>query len=323
MAGQTASIGMCYPRELPAGFVGEFARTAEANGLDDVWFIEDCFFTAAIPLLTTALAVTEQLRAGFAILPAVTRNPSLIAMELATIADIAPGRLFAGIGHGVRSWMEQIGALPTSQLGAYEEIVTSVRRLLRGETVNHTGAHVSLTDVRLETPPARVPPVLAGVERPKSVAMAGRIADGVILAEGTGPSTVRRVLSEAATSHPDFHCVVFTPLCVIPDRMTARRVMAPMVQGMVARGSYPLSQQPFWSDLQAACASGVEAMVLLPDEVWTELGAVGTMDDAIENVRALIDAGATHVSFFPGPAVDLVRNDLVTAGQIATVVRGQ
>jgi 5,10-methylenetetrahydromethanopterin reductase len=312
---------MCYPRELPASFVAEFARGAEANGLDDVWFIEDCFFTAAVPLLATALAVTEKLRAGFAILPAVTRNPSLIAMELATIADIAPGRLFAGIGHGVRSWMEQIGALPASQLGAYEEIVTSVRGLLRGETVNRAGAHMTLTDVRLETPPASVPPVLAGVERPKSVAMAGRIADGVILAEGTGPSTVRRVLSEASSASPDFQCVVFTPMCVIPDRSIARRVMAPMVQGMVARGSYPLSQQAFWADLQAACAAGVDAMVSLPDEVWAELGAIGTMDDAIANVSALIDAGATHVTFFPGPQVDLVRNDLVTAGLIAKALR--
>ena len=56
-----------------------------------------------------ALAVTERLAVGIGILPAVARNPAITAMELATLAGLAPGRVVAGIGHGVQEWMAQVG----------------------------------------------------------------------------------------------------------------------------------------------------------------------------------------------------------------------
>ena len=91
----------------PARAVREFAPALEAGGVDQMWFIEDCFYTAGISLAATALALTERLQVGIGILPAVARNPAVTAMEIATLAELAPGRLLAGIGHGVQEWMEQ------------------------------------------------------------------------------------------------------------------------------------------------------------------------------------------------------------------------
>ena len=39
-------IGMCFPRELPAGLITTFAERLDAGGMDELWVIEDCFFTA-------------------------------------------------------------------------------------------------------------------------------------------------------------------------------------------------------------------------------------------------------------------------------------
>ncbi len=104
------NIGMCFDRSLPAPFVVEVAESLEAATVDQLWVIEDCFYTAGISLAATALARTEQLTVGIGILPAVARNPAVTAMELATLANLAPGRLLAGIGHGVQEWMGQMGA---------------------------------------------------------------------------------------------------------------------------------------------------------------------------------------------------------------------
>ena len=41
------------------------------------------------------------------------------------------------------------------------------------------------------------PPVLAGVRGARSLALAGRVADGVVLAEGAGPSCVRESIERA------------------------------------------------------------------------------------------------------------------------------
>ena len=92
-------IGMSFPREYPAAAVTEFAEKLEESGVDQLWVIEDCFYTAGISLAATALARTDQLQVGIGILPVVARNPAISAMEIATLAELAPGRLLAGMGH--------------------------------------------------------------------------------------------------------------------------------------------------------------------------------------------------------------------------------
>ena len=180
-------LGVCFPRELPAPFVREVARRLEDDRLDQLWVIEDCFYTTAPSLAATALAVTERLEVGIGILPAVARNAAITAMELATLAQLAPGRLLAGIGHGIQEWMDQIGARPASPLTALDEVITTVKRLLHGETVSFAGRYVRLDDVVLDPPPEIAPPVLAGVRGPKSLDLTGRVADGLILADLRGP----------------------------------------------------------------------------------------------------------------------------------------
>ena len=48
------------------------------------------------------------------------------------IASIAPGWVVGGIGHGVQSWMEQMGVATASPLTTPEEVIATVRQLLRG-----------------------------------------------------------------------------------------------------------------------------------------------------------------------------------------------
>src|SRR5699024_10702104 len=148
-----------------------------------LWLIEDCFYTTAPPLAAAALAVTNELTVGLGILPARARTAAITAMEIATLSSLAPGRVIGGIGHGVQSWMAQMGVRPASPLTALDEVLSTVRALLRGETVNVQGRYVTADEVSLDTPPNPVPPVLAGVRGPKSMAVAGRASDGVLLAD--------------------------------------------------------------------------------------------------------------------------------------------
>ncbi len=54
------------------------------------------------------------------------------------------------------------------------------------------GRYVRLDRVALDWPPARRPPLLLGARGPKSLALAGEIADGVLLDSITGADVVRR-----------------------------------------------------------------------------------------------------------------------------------
>jgi 5,10-methylenetetrahydromethanopterin reductase len=312
------ALGACFHRTYPAPFVVEFATTLENLGVRDLWIIEDCFYTAAVSLAATALARTEHLTVGLGILPSVARNPAVTAMEIATLAALAPGRLIAGIGHGVQEWMGQMGARATSPVSALEEVITVVRRLLNGEEVTVDGRHVHLGRVKLDAPPAIVPPIIAGVSGPVSLQMAGRVADGLVLAEGTGPTALRASLSVAGRTEPSaFSTTVFSAMSIHSDRSLARQLIAPFIATVVAGGGAAIRYAPFYDELAALhWANGVDGIVNMPSEWWIELGAIGNMDDACAHVEALSQAGAQRVSLFPAPIVDVARADLQTIGAL-------
>jgi len=315
--------GVCFPREFPATLIVPGARAVEAMGAEDLWIIEDCFYTAGVTLAAAAMVSTERLNIGFGILPAVARNPAITAMELATLAGLGPGRVIGGIGHGVQEWMAQIGERTPSPLTTLREVLDTVRALLRGETVTLDGREVHLSHVRLDTPPNPVPPVLAGVQGPKSLALAGHHADGLVLADWPGPGYCRSALAHAAPSGA-FDVAAFAPAYIDADRARARAFMAPAIAASLVGGSVGLKALPFYDDLAARVdASGAEGLVDAPDEWWLELGAIGTPDDALAHVEALAAAGVTRVAFFFPPDQQLWDGQLTWLGEeVLPALRG-
>ncbi|MFF4584120.1 LLM class flavin-dependent oxidoreductase [Streptomyces sp. NPDC001388] len=226
-------IGVMHDRDwAPEGLPG-FARQVEALGADDLWVVEDLGWNGGLSAAAVALGATQRLRVGIGIAPAPLRSPALLAMEIATLARVFPGRLVAGVGHGVREWMAQVGVAPRSPLSLLEETITSVRALLRGERVELEGREVRLDGVRLVHPPADVPPVVAGVVRPRSLELSGRIADGTLIAEGHGPADVEniRALTAKGGAGPEHSLTAFSFACVGDDPAEVSRTLHPHTEG--------------------------------------------------------------------------------------------
>ena len=100
---------MLLPRDLPIDQLVPYVRTAEALGFAEIWVVEDLPFRGGIAQAAVVLASTERIRVGVGILPAAVRNPVFAAMEASTLAELYPGRLVLGVGHGMPSWMRQVG----------------------------------------------------------------------------------------------------------------------------------------------------------------------------------------------------------------------
>lgn len=312
------AIGICFDRTFPASEVADYARRAEAAGLQELWLIEDCFFTTALPLAAAALASTQSLHVGLGILPAVVRTAALTAMEIATLASMAPGRVISGIGHGVQPWMGQMGVRPTSPVTALDEVLTAVRTLLAGETLDVTGEYVTAKDVALEHVPASPPPVLAGVRGPKSLAMAGRSADGVLLDSPCTVDYLRRARQLCGRNDDAFDYRCFAVLCVLPDRQEARRAVAPFISEAIRHGHAGLEALTFHHELRDLVERhGDDWADRAPMEWWTQIGAIGNLDDAMAYVAAMADAGVSGISFFPADDLDIAHGQLETAGVIA------
>jgi 5,10-methylenetetrahydromethanopterin reductase len=241
--GVRPSIGLVFPAQAGIELLPAFAEQAESAGFDELWVIEDCFLSGGLVMASAALAATENLRVGVGLMPAPVRNPALAAMELASLARLYPGRLLAAFGHGVRSWMQQIGALPARRLAALGEVTVAVRGLLAGERVTMMGSHVRLTGVTLDRPPEVAPPILIGSTGPKGLALAAREADGFLVPEGCGPafiaSAVRQARDAAGHRTAAHMTVAYAWLHVDDEANAAGLALRPLVEHWLASGLYP------------------------------------------------------------------------------------
>jgi alkanesulfonate monooxygenase SsuD/methylene tetrahydromethanopterin reductase-like flavin-dependent oxidoreductase (luciferase family) len=192
------TIGAVFPPSQPPERLRDVARAAEAAGLDELWLWEDCFREGGVATSATALASTERLRVGVGVFPVPLRNVALAAMEFASLERMFPGRAIIGIGHGVQSWMAQVGARPASPLTLLREYAIALRALLAGERLTVDGRYVHLDDVALDWPPRSAPLVHAAASGPRTLRLVGEVADGTVLTSGSTADDVRTAVSLAA-----------------------------------------------------------------------------------------------------------------------------
>ncbi len=311
---QTFNLGIMFRREYAPEALPDFARRAEAAGFDELWVVEDCFYGSGIAAAATALACTESITVGLGIMPAVVRNPVFAAMEIATLARLYPGRFLPGIGHGVASWMRQIGAFPKSQLKALEEVAVTVRRLLAGETFTFAGTEVQLDGAGLVHPPQQPPPLSLGVRGAKSLAISGRVADGTILAEFTSPEYVVwareqiRAGQQEAGRNDAHRVTVFALTCVEAETEAARRQIRPLVAPAIAAGEMdvylaPLGVLPELQELKAQGSQHLEDRI--PDAWIDKLAVVGTPEECAGAIQRLAAARADAVVLVPLPGKNI------------------
>ncbi|MFD7731981.1 LLM class flavin-dependent oxidoreductase [Kitasatospora phosalacinea] len=298
-------VGVMLPRDLPVHQVLPYARRAEELGFDELWVVEDLGWRGGIAQAASVLAATERITVGLGILPAGARNACFAAMELATLAQLHPGRLTAGVGHGMRAWMDQAGgAWPASPLTLLREYATALRALLRGQDGPADGRYVRCHGVRLTETPEVVPPVVLGVRGPRSQALAGEVADGLLLAEPAAPAYVAASLRHLGRTGAEV--VTYDVAAVDEDGEAA---VARVRAGLAAIGEPDwaphIDPLPFAAEFRAhraACADGAQFARSMPAEWVRALAVTGTPAQARAAITARHAAGATCVVLAPaGP----------------------
>lgn len=198
MTFRSPALGAMIRRDIAPEFVVAHA-TSLAPHLDELWVVEDLPFAGGISQMAAVLEATDGVVVGHGITPAPFRNAAALAMEWATLERLYPGRLSCGLGHGVQTWMAQLGERVDSPMTLIGETCDVVRALLAGESVDVDGRYVTAKDVRLEFPPVSAPPVSLGVVGPRSLELSGERADGTVLCEAHGPNEVGAALDRIHT----------------------------------------------------------------------------------------------------------------------------
>ena len=164
---------------LSPAAVGELAGAAERAGFGAVFVAEG--HGDALALCHPVAAATRRVRVGTAVANAALRPPVLAAKTAVQLDQAAGGRFILGLGLGNAVMNARFGLSPFEPLRMVEEYVGVIRSVLNRGT-GYDGQLFRTGMIPLDSAPARPDlPVWLGALRPRMLALAGRIADGVIL----------------------------------------------------------------------------------------------------------------------------------------------
>jgi alkanesulfonate monooxygenase SsuD/methylene tetrahydromethanopterin reductase-like flavin-dependent oxidoreductase (luciferase family) len=172
-------------------------KLAEELGFDHAWTYDHLSWRslaaepwgATIPTLTAAAVVTSTIKLGTFVASPNFRHPVPFAKELATLDDIAGGRLLLGVGSGGTGFdafvLGQREYTPRERHARFTEFVEGLDTLLRFETdgsegISFEGEWFSAVRARMVGTPAQTPrlPFVIAANGPKGLALAARYGQG-------------------------------------------------------------------------------------------------------------------------------------------------
>lgn len=177
------------------------ARLAERSGFGNVFMSDSPIFTRDGIVALTAVAMnTVRIRVGTAVTNPYTRHPVMIASCAISIHELTGGRMILGIGAGATA-PASLGMQVKGPLNRLRETILVCRKIFAGEPVDFNGesGRKGRVEPLLNRGPHRIPIFLAAGS-PGTMALAGELADGVIISSfmGNHVDFVKRKLNEGA-----------------------------------------------------------------------------------------------------------------------------
>jgi 5,10-methylenetetrahydromethanopterin reductase len=274
-------VGLQGDRDLSE--YGPLGRLAEDVGFDVVTAFGDAGYLPPLAVLLQVAAATTRVRLGPSCLNPYTSHPVEIAGQIAALDAASGGRAYLGLARG--AWLDTIGMAQPRPLRALREAAEVVEKLLQGDDSGFAGEMFSIAPgFRLAQPlPGRRVPLLIGAWGPRTVALAGEIAEELkvggsanaelvpVMRERLGPPSATKIVMGAVT-------------VVDHDGRAAReraRAAVAMYYDVVAAFDITLDQH--------------EAVIT--DHLLDRFAFAGTPSSVARQVRDLLDAGVARVEF--------------------------
>jgi len=318
---ELACYGLAGHSSSPADLVPE-VQQAERLGLGSVFLSERFNLKDAAVLAGAAAASSTTIGIATAATNHNTRHPLVTATMATTLHRMTGGRYALGLGRGFNLLFDVMG-LPRITGAQMEDAVGIYRRLWHGEAFGHDGPAGSYPFLSQDSSFDEDIPVLMMAIGDRSLELAGRVADGVVLHTFLGDETlarsVTRIREAAAAAGRDPSGVrIWAVLAVveesIPEELALRKLvgrLATYLQGygevLVRANGWDLADlQRFRDDPLVQGYAGAfdavgttEQLSYLRDEVlpaeWLAASATGSAEACARRVLDQLDAGADSV----------------------------
>ena len=301
----TLRIGVSFDGFSPYQDAVTFAQEAVAAGASSLWMADHLGYREAIlSCLGLALATSDVLVVPTALSPYL-HHPVPTAMQMATLAEAAPGRAALAVGIGNPLFLGEAGEKIDKPVRVMREFVEALRSLWTGEPVQQEALRFRLNGARMMfKPPQRIPIYLAPMKE-QTLQLAGKIADGVVLSAGLSTNSVRWSLDQVKTgmaagtrSGDSFRTAGYISFMASSNERhvidTVRQKLAFLFRNQfmadnLQRSGIVVNQQAI---IEAIARRDFEtAASLVPDEAVELFAVAGTVQQCCDRLQAFGKAG--------------------------------
>lgn len=279
------ALGQWPSKEIQPDAILDLIDRFEALDVDSLW-VSDRIVSSALTLepitfLSYIAGRLRNMKLGTSTLVLPTRNPIVLAKELATLDFLSRGRLFPAIGLGgdESKDLQAVGVSKRERAGRTDEMITLMRRLWTEDNVTFTGKFFSVENATIMPRPWQKAglPIWIGGRSEAALRRTGRLGDGWLVSSvspvevESGIKAIRKFAAEAGRQVPEDHYGALIPFYFAASSDEA--------WGIAGRSIRPRADMP-----------------------TSEFTAFGNRDQVRAKIQSYIGAGATKFVMRPcGP----------------------
>ncbi len=323
-------FGIEFVPKDPYWKITYYAVQAERGGFSNLWITDHYNNRNVYVTLTAAAIYTKKIVLGPGVTNPYMVNPVFTAQAVATLNELAPGRIVLGIGAGDKTTLATVGVKMHKPLSAVRETVDIIREMTRGENVVFKGDVFQIAGAKFFFKPKGSIPIYVGAQGPKMLALAGKIGDGVLINAGHpkdveyAVNCVKEGVNEVGKQFNELDVAAYTSFSVHEDLKKATKAAVPVVAFIVAGSPRQVLER---HDINIKKAEEIREALKVND--WGRaFGGVsqgmieafsvcGTPDMCIERIDQLLKSGISQfvVGSPIGPkvraAIDLVSEKII------------
>ena len=276
------AIGQWPIKDAQAGAILDLVDSLEALEVDSLWMsdrlVSSQLILEPITFLSHIAGRLRKMKLGTSTLVLPTRNPIVLAKELATLDFLSHGRLFPAIGLGgdESKDLQAIGVNKKERAGRTDEMIVLMRRLWSEENVTFKGRFFSVQDTTIMPRPWQKNglPIWIGGRSQAALRRTGRLGDGWLVSSvspeevQSGIETIRAHAAEAGRHVPEDHYGVLIPFYFADSAEIALEIAGPSIR---PRADLPIGAFTAFGNpaqvrakIEAYIAAGVTKFVLRP-----------------------------------------------------------
>lgn len=324
------TYGVLINAEYPHRDLMRYATKSEELGFDAFWYADEKFYRETYTGLAACALATSRIALGTGVTEPYTRHPALTALAIASLDELSGGRAVLGYGAG-RVGFPQMGIAMERPALRLRESTQVIRRLWAGERFSFKGETITWNDAQLQFPARAGIPIYLAADSPRTLSLAGEVADGVIVPHCASPAILKPKLEHVRQGAAKTGRTARPEVIARLDVSLSRDRDAALYQGRLRLARFLWSQYPAIGYLEThglSLPAELERLLAqagpfqrtqeraaflpfadaIPAELVFPIACAGTPEDVAEQLRRVFAAGAdglmAYLQIAPGETMD-------------------